>query len=141
MSDGSFLTAESDQLVNCMPVLAGSLIGLSNDTVVQGPQALTITDPQNRSERWNETYPLYYTLLTCTFVASITKQDFGLIGFIKMTRFLSTIFPTVQIRPMSALIMSHISTEVLTPIPMAPICPARASAVTPIIAIIQLASL
>ena len=39
MQDGTLVTAESNQLVNCIPVWSGALIGLQNGTLVTGPPA------------------------------------------------------------------------------------------------------
>ena len=75
MHDGTFLMGSSEQLKQCIPVFAGSLIGLTNDTVLQGPQAQTYSnDIPEGSDEWNNS-PIFFELLHGRSpFSSITKE-------------------------------------------------------------------
>ena len=75
MSDGNFLTPDSDGLRSCYVVHHGALIGQTNETIAPGPPVSVINPVSNEAlggySEWpgdanfNKTYPLYASLLNC----------------------------------------------------------------------------
>lgn len=77
MSDGIFLTPDSDSLRTCYSVDDGALIGQTNNTIAEGPPVSVFNafnnwdsdrstfKPWPGGSNFNTTYPLYASLLNC----------------------------------------------------------------------------
>lgn len=86
MSDGVFLTPDSESLTSCFEVHDGALIGLTNETIAQGPpvsqynamypNTSDISKPFDSLgiPSFNKSYPLFASLLNCKIAPNLFNR-------------------------------------------------------------------